>query len=218
MSRQNRQLRVALYARVSTSGHGQDVDLQLDELRGAAKARGWKVTAEFADEGISGTKTTRPGLDAMMEAARLGKLNVIAFYRLDRLGRSLSHVIQVLDELASLKVDIVSLKDAAFDTTTSTGQLMIHILAAFAAFEVNVIRERVTAGVRRAQAKGIHCGRPRVELDVRPALALLQQGHGLKKIAGMLGVNRSTLRERLKETGHWPRSSGVENPTLVTAM
>ena len=209
--------RAALYARVSTSGHGQDPQLQLDALREVAQARGWVIVQEFVDEGISGTQTTRPGLDAMMEAARLGKVDVIAFWRLDRLGRSLSHVVQLLDELAALKVDIVSLKDAAFDSTTSSGKLMLHVLAAFAAFEANVIRERVTAGVRRAQARGKHCGRPRVEMDLTPALALLEKGHGLKKVSTMLGVNRATLRNRLSEAGHWPLGAGVEKGALPEA-
>ena len=82
----------ALYARVSTTGHGQDVGLQLDELRQVAQARGWSVVAEFVDEGISGTKATRPGLDTIIQTVRLGRVDVVAFWLLDRLGRSLSHV------------------------------------------------------------------------------------------------------------------------------
>lgn len=209
-------VRACLYARVSTL-NGQDTGLQLEELRRVAEARGWVVAHEFVDEGVSGTQASRPGLDAMMEAARLGKADVCCFYRLDRLSRSLSHLIQILDELAALNVGIVSVKDAAFDTTTSTGQLMIHILAAFAAFEAAVIKERVTAGVRRAQAKGIHCGRPKVEMDLTPALALLERGHGLKRISTMLKVNRATLRSRLVEAGHWPRNQGVEKGALAEA-
>jgi len=210
-------VRACLYGRVSTTGHGQDTGLQLEELRRVAEARGWVVVHEFVDQGVSGTQTSRPGLDAMMEAARLGKVDVCCFYRLDRLSRSLSHLIQILDELAALKVGIISVKDAAFDTTTSTGQLMIHILAAFAAFEAAVIKERVTAGVRRAQAKGVHCGRPKVEMDLTPALALLERGHGLKRISTMLGVNRATLRSRLVEAGHWPFKQGVEKGAQAEA-
>ena len=84
------------------------------------------------------------------------------------------------------------------------------MIAAFAAFEAEVIRERVVAGVRRAQAAGKHCGRPRVELDLRPALAMLDQGHGLKTTAKALGVSRATLRRRLAEAGEWPRPEGVQ--------
>ena len=81
--------RAALYARVSTH-HGQDVGLQLDALREVASARGWVVVEEFVDEGISGTKTTRPALDAMLEACRIGKVDVIAFWRLDRISRTMA--------------------------------------------------------------------------------------------------------------------------------
>ena len=71
---------------------------------------------------------------------------------------------------------------------------MLHVLRAFASFEASVLRERVTAGVRRAQARGTHCGRRKVEMDLSPALALLEKGHGSKKVSSMLGVNRATLR------------------------
>lgn len=206
-------LRTALYARVSTTGHNQDVGLQLDELRLVAAQRDWVVADEYADEGVSGSATERPALDAMLDAARRGRLDLIAVWRLDRLGRSLQHLLQILDELRHLGVDFISLRDAGIDTTTATGRLLLHLLAAFAEYERALIKERVVAGVRRAQAKGTHCGRPVVAMDLRPALALLGQGHGLKRIAGMLNVSRSTLRARLTEAGHWPRRNGVENPT-----
>ena len=88
---------------------------------------------------------------------------------------------------------------------------MLHLLGAVAELERSLIRERVIAGVRRAQAAGKHCGRPRVELDLRPALAMFSQGHGLKTTAKALGVSRATLRRRLIEVGEWPRK-GVQKP------
>lgn len=209
--------RAALYARVSTNGHGQDVGLQLDELRAVAEQRGWQVVEEFTDEGVSGAATERPALDQMMGLARRGKLDLIVVWKLDRLGRSIQHLLQLLDELQGAGVGFVSVRDAGIDTTSATGRLLLHLLAAFAEYERNLIRERVVAGVRRAQAAGKHCGRPVVELDLRPALALLAEGHGLKAISSMLGVNRATLRERLREAGHWPRQPGVENPVTGSA-
>jgi len=86
---------------------------------------------------------------------------------------------------------------------------MLQLVGAFAEFERSLIQERVIAGVRRAQAAGIHCGRPKVEFDLRPALAMLDRGHGLKTTANALGVSRSTLRARLLEAGEWPRPRGV---------
>ena len=203
--------RAALYARVSTTNHRQDVGLQLGELRQVAGKRGWEVAGEFTDEGVSGAVTDRPALDDMLDAARRGRIDLVVVWKLDRLGRSLQHLVQLLDELASLGVGFVSITDAGIDTTTATGRLMLHLLAAFAEYERNLIRERVVAGVRRAQSKGTHCGRPKVEMDLRPALALLDKGHGLKRIATMLGVSRTTLRARLEEGGHWPRKQGGDN-------
>ena len=86
-----RPLRAALYARVSTSNKGQDVGLQLDELRQIAEQRGWATHAEFCDEGISGSKDSRPELDRMMAAARSGKLDLVAVWKFDRFARSTSH-------------------------------------------------------------------------------------------------------------------------------
>ena len=209
--------RAALYARVSTTGHGQDVGLQLDELQAVARQRGWQVAHEYVDDGISGTVTERPGLDAMLDAARRGKIDLVVVWKLDRLGRSLQHLLQILDELQHLGVGFISLRDAGMDTTSPSGRLMFQLMGAFAEFERAMIRERVIAGVRRAQAAGKHCGRPRVEMDLRPARALLEKGHGLKKISAMLGVSRATLRERLREAGDWPCHRGDENPVASSA-
>jgi len=197
--------RVAVYGRVSTVGHGQDVELQMSELRQVAEQRGWQIVEEITDEGISGAKTERPGLDRMLADARSGKLDIVAVWKLDRLGRSLAHLLQILDELAAIGVDFVSIRDSGIDSTNPQGRLLLQLLGAFSEFEREMIKERVVAGVRRAQAAGKHCGRPVVEMDLRPAVAMLDQGHGLKAITNALGVSRSTLRRRLVEAGHWPR-------------
>jgi len=202
-----RPLRAALYARVSTVGHGQDAGLQLDELRQVAAQRGWDVRGEHVDEGVSGVKDSRPALDQVLADARAGKLDVIAVWRLDRLGRDLRHLLAVCEDLASWGVGLVSLRDAGFDTTSAQGKLLLAVLGAFAAFERDLLRERVIAGVRRAQAAGKHCGRPRVEMDLRPALALLREGRSLKEAARILKVSRNTLRRRLREAGEWPINS-----------
>ena len=200
-----KQARVALYARVSTSGHGQDVGLQIDELRQIAVQRRWTIIEEFVDEGVSGSKESRPALDSLMEAAKLGKLDLLVVWKLDRLGRSLQHLLGLLDDLTRLGVGFVSVRDSGIDTTSPQGRLLLHLLGAFAEFERAMIQERVIAGVRRAQAKGKHCGRPVVEMDLRPALSMLANGYGLKAISKSLDVSRATLRRRLEEAGEWPR-------------
>ena len=189
--------RAALYARCSTTD--QNLDVQLHELRQAAQQRGWVVAGEYLDEGVSGAQDSRPGLDGLLKDAQAGKLDLVVVWRLDRLGRSLKHLLKLLDELTSFGVGFTSLRDPGIDTTTASGRLLLQLLGAFAEFERNLIRERVVAGVRRAQANGVHCGRPKVELDLRPARALLNEGRAVREVASILGVSRSTLRRRLEE-------------------
>lgn len=199
----SREIRAGLYARVSTTGHGQDVGLQLDELRRAAELRGW-APIEYVDSGVSGVATSRPGLDRMLADAQAGKLDVVAVWKLDRLGRSLQHVLGLLDAFGQQGVQFVSLRDAGLDTTTPAGRLFTSIIGAFAAFERDLIRERVIAGVRRAQANGKHCGRPKKELSdtsLKAAQALLAQGWGWRSVAKAVGIQKDTLRRRMTEAG-----------------
>ena len=109
----------------------------------------------------------------------------------------------------------MSVRDAGIDTTTPTGRLLLHLLGAFAAYEAAIIRERVVAGVRRAQANGKHCGRPKVEMDLRPAVSMLDAGYGLKAISKSLSVSRATLRRRLEDAGKWPRISTASGSQVV---
>lgn len=205
--------RAALYARVSTINHGQDVGLQLDELRQVAAQRGY-VTVEYADSGISGTKTSRPALDQMLADAQAGKLDVVMAWKLDRLGRSLQHVLATLDQLNANGVAFISLRDAGLDSTTPAGRLFTAMIGAFAEFERDLIQERVIAGVRRAQAAGKHCGRPKKETSDKAlvvARSLLDQGWGWRAIAEATGIQRDTLRRRLIAAGML-----AQNPTPET--
>ena len=195
-------VRAALYARVSTTGHGQDVGLQLDELRQVAAQRGW-VAVDYVDEGVSGSKDRRPALDRMMADARAGKLDVVAVWRFDRFARNTAHLLAAMDEFRALGVSFVSLREQ-IDTSTPMGKAMFTIVSAISELERDLIRERVVAGVQRAKASGKHCGRPKVAMDLRPALALIREGRGLKDVAAILKVSRATLRRRLQESGAWP--------------
>jgi len=156
--------RVGVYARVSTTDKGQDTELQLKDLRAFAHARGWQIHEEYVDEGISGILPKRPALDRLLKACRHRQVDVVLVWRLDRLGRSLKHLIMMLDELQSLGVAFVALHEQ-IDCTTATGQLMLHLLGAFAEFERALIRERVKAGLAHARTKGQQLGRPRLEID-----------------------------------------------------
>lgn len=153
-------IRAAMYARVSTTGHGQDVGLQLDELRRMASQRGWQVV-EYVDDGVSGAKERRPALDLLMAGARAGKIDLVAVWRFHRFARSTAHLLSAMEEFRALGVDFVSQREQ-IDTSTPMGKAMFTIVAAMAELKRDVLRERVVTGVRRAQAAGKHCGRPRV--------------------------------------------------------
>ena len=197
----DRPLRAALYARVSTLGHGQDVGLQLEELRLVATQRGWQVVGDFVDEGISGSKASRPALDKMIEAAKIGQLDVVVVWKLDRLARSLSNLLSLLDDLAAVDVGLVSLRDPGVDTTSPQGRLLLQVMGAFAEFERSLIRERVLAGVDRAKRRGTQLGRPRRDLDLDRVRTMLGEGRTQREIAIALKVPRSSIRRALDRAG-----------------
>src|SRR5207244_1740666 len=186
--------RAALYARVSTSE--QNTENQLTSLRLFAEARGW-TPAEFVDHGVSGAKERRPALDALLAAVRVRKVDVVVCTKLDRLARSVHHLVALGKELETLGVDLVVL-DQTIDTTTASGRLLFHVLAAIAEFERDLIRDRVVAGIRRARAQGRRLGRPRQQqVDRARALNLREPGLSLRAVARQLGVHPTTVSRAL---------------------
>src|SRR5688500_10221786 len=176
-------VKAAIYARVST--FDQEPENQLQELRRYIQARGWTAT-EFVDRGVSGSKDRRPALDALLKDAKRRKFDVVVCWRLDRLGRSLRHLVTMLEDLQHVGVAFVSLGEG-IDFTTSAGRLQLHILAALAEFERERIRERVLAGLQRAKAQGKRLGRPRNHpspIDV--------PGGTVRAAARAWGVSKST--------------------------
>lgn len=192
----HRQPRAALYARVSTTKHGQDVALQVEALRATATQRGWAIVGEYTDTGESGARRDRPELVKVMQLARSRAIDVVAVWRFDRFARSTAHLLEALDEFGRLGVDFVSLREQ-IDTSTPMGKAMFTITAAVAELERDLIRERVQAGVDRAKAAGKHCGRPERALDLSGAERLLADGVGLRQAARMVNLPESTLRRRL---------------------
>ncbi len=189
-------MRVAIYARVSTTDKGQDVGMQLRDLEAYTKARGWTIRDRFVDEGVSGSQTKRPALDRLLSACRRRQIDVVLVWRLDRLGRSLKHLIMTLDELQSLGVAFVSLHEQ-LDCTTATGQLLLHLLGAFAEFERAIIRERVKAGLANARNKGKRLGRPSLAIDHLQVKTLRKTGHSIRQIAGELHVSPASVHKTL---------------------
>jgi DNA invertase Pin-like site-specific DNA recombinase len=187
-------MKAGLYARVSTN-HGQDPELQLAELREYAAKRGWEVT-EFVDVGVSGSKASRPQLDAMMRLAKARKLDVIAVWKLDRFGRSLRHLVDTLADLEAVGCAFVSLRDN-LDLTTPAGRMMFHVIGAMAEFERELAKERIKAGLVVARSKGRTLGRPKAkrekDKDAKTIRRLRNEGQSYGEIATELGRSKSDI-------------------------
>ena len=179
-------MRAAIYARVSTLD--QEHENQLQELRRYAQARGWEGT-EFVDHGVSGARDRRPALDRLVADARRRKVDTVVVWRLDRLGRSLKHLVTLLDELQALGVGFVSLGEG-IDLQTPAGRLQLHILASLAQFRER-IAERVRAGLARARANGQRLGQK--PLDIRTADLERTAQLSIRRAAAELGIPRSVL-------------------------
>ena len=183
--------RAAVYARVSTLD--QEPENQLNELRRYVTARGW-TAVEFVDRGVSGRRERRPALDALLKDVTRRRFDVLVCWRLDRLGRSLKHLVTLLDELQALGVAFVSLQEG-IDATTPAGKLQMHILAAIAEFERARIAERVRAGLARASTNGTRLGRP--EKVVPESVLTVVRGLPIREAAKRLGVSPSTAHRWL---------------------
>jgi DNA invertase Pin-like site-specific DNA recombinase len=166
--------RVALYARVSTL-NGQDPEMQLRELRELATRRGWTIAEEYTDQGISGSRESRPALNRLMADAHTRRFDAVLVWKLDRFGRSLKHLVTAIADFEALGVAFVSLRDN-LDLSTPSGRLMFQIIGAMSEFERSLIQERVRAGLRNARAKGKKFGRPRVPVDARAIAELRSRG------------------------------------------
>ena len=183
---------VALYARVSTLNN-QDPEMQLTELREYAGRRGWQIVEEFTDQGVSGSKESRPALNRLMADACRRRFDTILVWKIDRFGRSLKHLVNALAELAALGVAFISLRDN-LDLSTPSGRLMFQIIGAMAEFERALIQERVRAGLRNARAKGRRLGRPRVIVDASRIATLREQGRSWSQITAETGIGKGTAQ------------------------
>ena len=191
--------RVAIYIRVSTSK--QDTDNQRREVEAVAKRSGWQVVKVFEDAGISGAKgrDQRPGLDAMMKAVNAREFDMVASWSVDRLGRSLTDLLGILQGLQEKGVGLF-LHQQGLDTTTTAGKAMFQMLGVFAEFERGIIRERVNAGLARAKANGTKLGRRRTKPSVEARIfELRKKGDGILKIGRTLGIGTSVVQRVLKQ-------------------
>ena len=189
--------RVAIYLRVSTSK--QETGNQRRELEAVAVRSGWQVVKVYEDAGISGAKgrDQRPGLDAMLKAVNAREFDMVAAWSVDRLGRSLTDLLSILQGLHDKGVDLF-LHQQGLDTSTTAGKAMFQMLGVFAEFERGIIRERVNAGLARARANGTKLGRRRVKPSVEERIHELRKGGmGILKIGREVGVGTSVVQRVL---------------------
>jgi DNA invertase Pin-like site-specific DNA recombinase len=187
--------RATIYARVST--REQNVDMQLIDLRGYAKARGLNVIQEYIDYG-SGSKNDRKNYLKLFDDVRKRKTDIVLVWKFDRFARSTKELISALEEFRSIGVDFISFKEN-MDTTTHMGKILFTIISAFAEFEKAVLRERVVAGMEKARAKGIEFGRPKIpEFKIKDALEMKATGADYKEICKKLGISKSAYYKIVK--------------------
>lgn len=187
-------MRIAIYARVSTKD--QSCELQLRDLRAYCAARGFEAIREYVDAGQSGAKDSRPELNKLMDDARKRQFDAIVVWRFDRFARSTKHLLLALEEFRSLGIQFISYQEN-IDTSSPLGQALFTIVSAVAQLERDLIRERVSAGIRNARANGKKLGRPKSSVDRERILKLKAEGHSLRQIAAKLGAGYGTVRERL---------------------
>jgi len=197
MASRNSTPRVAIYARVSTTD--QSTDSQLLDLKRYISERGWNIYREYADNGISGTKDSRPALNELMNDGRKRKFDVVLVWRFDRFARSTKHLILALEEFKNLGIDFVSYQEN-IDTSSPLGSAIFTIISAVAQLERDIIAERVKAGLRRAKENGKKLGRPRVAVDPKRISELHSKGLSMRAIARKTGISRTTVSEILRQT------------------
>jgi DNA invertase Pin-like site-specific DNA recombinase len=190
-------VRVGLYARVSTHDQ-QTLPLQMQAMQHYVRTRGWQVVLEVQE--VHSGAVQRPQREPLLKAARRRELDAILVWRLDRWGRSLADLITTLQELNALGVGFVSLTEA-LDLTTPIGRAMAGLLAVFAEFEREILRERVKAGIAQARQQGKPHGRPATAARQQQRVQeLYAQGRSKAGIARELGIGRTSVRRLLHQT------------------
>ena len=190
-------MNTAVYIRISTEG--QHTDSQEQELKKYCRLRGWKNIVTYADT-ICGAKSSRPELDRMMQDIRAGEIERLLVFKLDRLGRSLTHLALILDELNRLQVPLIA-SSQGIDTSNDNpaGRLQLGVLMAVAEFERGIIKERVNAGIAAAKVRGVKFGRPAtLNGRVVEVSKLKAQGLGVRAIARHLKMPPSSVYKALQ--------------------
>jgi len=187
--------RCAIYARVSRDS--QKVDMQLHDLRRYADQRGFEISREFIDEGFSGSLSSRPALNEMMDGARKRKYDVVLVWRFDRFARSTQHLLSALEEFGTLGIEFISYQEN-LDTTTPLGKMVFTLVSSIATLERDIIRDRVRAGLATARSKGKRLGRP-PKANSDEIMKLRAEGLSFRQISEQLGIAKSTVMDAVRK-------------------
>jgi DNA invertase Pin-like site-specific DNA recombinase len=195
-------MRVGIYARVSTANNGQDPTMQTRELKEYAERRGWTVSGEYVDVGISGTKEKRPELDRLMVDAHRRRFDAVVVWKFDRFARSVSHLLRALETFKAQGIEFVSFSEQ-LDTSTPAGKLVFTVLGAVAELERSLIVERVRAGMRNARARGKQIGRPPLTLlsgDMRRSIYEVHKAGGatLRQLAARFSTSIGSVQRSIR--------------------
>lgn len=204
-----KRMRAAIYARVSTSHHDQNPEVQLTTLRRFCQLRGWDIAHEIVDHGFTGSHDKRPGLKQLISLAASRDVDAIVVLKLDRLFRSLKHLVTALDDFAALGIEFVAVKDNV-DYSTPSGKLFVQVLGSLAEFEKALIRERTMLGLQHAKAKGKLLGRPKV-IDDKEIHNLIDQGLSHREIHKRLGISKGTIWRAIRNRPEKPLKTRQEN-------
>ena len=196
-------MRTAIYARVSTTD--QTNTIQVRELKEYVERRGWTLANVYQDQ-MSGANASRPGLDQLMADARLRRFDAVVVWKLDRFGRSPVHCVSGIQELASMGIRFLATSQGLdTDESNPASKLLLHILAAVAQFERELIHERVSAGMRAAKAHGTKTGnaigRPRRVFDRSEVVRLRAMGLSIESVARQMRIGVGTAVRVLKAAG-----------------
>ena len=191
-------MNTAIYSRVSTDK--QTTDNQTQELLAVAERNGWTVEAVYSDV-ISGAKDKRPELDALMTSVLRREVDMVLIWDISRLGRSLQHLLQLIEEFHSKKVDVY-FHQQKIDTTTPAGKMCFSICGAVAEWERGMVQERIKAGLERAKAQGKKLGGPTVSMKIQTkAQEMYDVGMSFRKIGRELGIHHATAKKYVLNEG-----------------
>lgn len=191
-------MKVAIYARVSTKD--QNVQAQLDLCRKHCEVQGHQIFGEYVDIGESGKKENRPAFDEMLKWMRRYRFQAICVYKIDRIGRSLTHLVNLFEEFKKKKVHFISVTQN-IDSTTPEGRMFMNIMMVLAQYEREMTVDRVKSGLERARREGKVIGRPKSKINSYQVMRMKNEGMSLRQIATELNSSLGSIQRCIKKHG-----------------